>query len=92
MTDQRHIGLRSDACSFLDCFSFGDQDLGAHNIDAGHLFGDGVFDLNAWVHLNEVESAGVHIHQEFDRACAFIVYMRTNLATQFTNFGPLFLG
>jgi hypothetical protein len=46
-----------------------------HDVDAGHLLGHGVLDLHARVDLDEVEGAGVHIHQELDRAGAFVVHI-----------------
>ena len=60
-------------------FAFGDQDLRAHDVDACHLFGDGMFDLHTGVHLDEVKCARVHIHQEFDSARAFVVHMFADL-------------
>ena len=51
-----------------DVAAFGDADLRLHDIDSGHLFGDGVFDLDAGVDLHEVELPAVHVHQEFHRA------------------------
>jgi hypothetical protein len=53
-----------------------DVDLRLDDVDAGHLLGDGVLDLDARVHLDEVELARVHIHQELDRAGADIVGRR----------------
>ncbi len=35
----------------------GDADLFAHDIDAGDRFGDGMLDLQAGVHLDEIEAA-----------------------------------
>ena len=46
----------------------GDEDLAAHEIDAGHDFGDGVLDLDARVDLDEVELAAIDVEQELDRA------------------------
>ena len=53
----------------------GDQDLGAHQIEAGHHLGDRVLDLEAGVHLHEPDvAAGVHVIDDQDatiiqRAC-----------------------
>ena len=44
-----------------------DEDLGAHEVDARDHFGDGVLDLNAGVHLDEVVVA-VAVHEEFHGA------------------------
>ena len=46
----------------------GDEDLRLHDVDAGHLFGDGVLDLNPRIDLDEVELARVGIDQELDRS------------------------
>ena len=46
----------------------GDQDLTHHQVDAGDDLGDGVLDLDARVHLDEVELAGVNIVEELDGA------------------------
>ncbi len=40
----------------------GDADLRLDDVDAGHLLGDGVLDLDARIDLDEVEFAGVGIH------------------------------
>ena len=72
-------------------FSLGDEDLGADDVDAGDLFGDGMFDLHAGVYFDEVEIAGFHIHQAFDGARAFIVHMGADFAAQFADFGALLL-
>ncbi len=49
-----------------------DVDLRLDDVDAGHLLGDGVLDLDARIDLDEVEFAGVGILQELDRAGADI--------------------
>ena len=82
---QTDVVLRRLAGGLGNGFAFGDQDLRLHDVDAGDLFGDGVFHLHARVHLDEVELAGLHIHQEFDRARAFIVHMGADLAAQLAN-------
>ena len=84
MTVQADIILAGLAGGFRDRFAFGDLDLGLNDINAGDFFSYSVFDLNAGVHLDEVELAGIHIHQEFDGARAFVIHMGTDLATQFT--------
>ncbi len=53
--------------------ALGDGDLRLDNIHAGHQFGDGVFDLDARIDLDEVEVVGVRVHQEFDGAGVAIV-------------------
>ena len=44
------------------------QDLAAHQVDAGHHLGDRVLDLNARVHLDEIERAAVDVDEKLDRA------------------------
>ena len=63
-----------------------------HDVDAGHLFGDGVFNLDAGIHLDEVEFLIVHIHQEFDGARTFILHMGADLPGHFANIGALGFG
>lgn len=46
---------------------FQNMDLRLDDIDAGHDFGDGMLHLNARIDLDEVEFAGIDIHQIFDR-------------------------
>ena len=48
--------------------TFADADLRGHQIDAGDHLGDGVLDLDARIDLDEVEAAGVGIHQKFHRS------------------------
>ena len=50
--------------------ALGDADLRLDDVDAGHLLGDRVLDLDARIDLDEVEGAGIGIHQELDRAGA----------------------
>ena len=52
--------------------AFGDMNLRLDDVDAGHLLGDGVLDLDARVDLDEEEGAGVGVHEEFDRAGALV--------------------
>ena len=51
----------------IEALAARDADLPAHEIDAGHHLGDRVLDLQARVHLEEVEPA-VLVEQELDRA------------------------
>ena len=46
----------------------GDEDLRAHEVDAGDLLGDRVLDLDARVHLDEEPFLAVEVVEEFDRA------------------------
>ena len=61
------LGQRADPAAL------GDADLRLDDIEAGNDLGDRVLDLDARVDLDEVEGAGVGIHQELDRASADIV-------------------
>jgi len=79
---QADVGLRRHARSVLDDVAIrvapigrladpgalGDADLRLDDVDPGDLLGDGVLDLDARVHLDEVEASGVGIHQELDSA------------------------
>ena len=48
--------------------TLGNLDLAAHQVDAGHHFGDGVLHLNPRIDFDEVPLARVGIHQELHRA------------------------
>ncbi len=92
MAHQAYALLARNARRFGQCLALGDQDLGLHDVNAGHLFGDGMFDLHAGVHLDEVELALVHIHQEFDCAGTFIVHMLADALAQLADLGALRVG
>ena len=62
---RRHARFRR-----ADRRAFEDVDLRLDDVDAGDLLGHRVLDLDARVDLDEVEFAGVGIHQELDRAGA----------------------
>ena len=64
-----HAGFREIA----DMPAFGDMDLRLDDIDAGDDLGDRMLDLNARIDLDEIEFAGIDIHQEFDRAGIAII-------------------
>ena len=51
----------------------GDPDLLQHEIDVGNAFGDGMFDLDAGVHLDEIELAV--LVQKLDGADAEILHV-----------------
>ena len=89
MAIEPDVFLPGDAGRFRQRLAFRNQDLGADDVDAGHLLGDGVFDLHTGVHLDEVEASGLHIHQEFDGAGAFIADMSADAPAQFADFGAL---
>ena len=49
-----------------------DEDLRTHEVDAGDLFGHGVLDLNARVHLDEEPLVAVVVVEELNRACVVV--------------------
>ena len=51
-----------------DPVTLGELDLRLDQIDAGHLLGDGVLDLNPRIDLDEIEGAGLGVDQELDGA------------------------
>ena len=46
--------------------AIGDENLAAHQVDAGHDFGDRVLDLDTGIDFDEVELAAIDIEQELD--------------------------
>ncbi len=92
MAVKPHIGLRLGPRRLGDRLAFGDLDLGLHDIDARHLFGDGMFDLNARIDLDEEERTGVDVHQELDRACAFIADMGADAFAKVADVAALGVG
>ena len=54
-------------------------DLRLDDVDAGHLLGDGVLDLDARIDLDEVEAPGRGVLQELHRAGADVVGRRGDL-------------
>ena len=74
MTIEADISLLRDTrFGRADRVTVEDVDLSLHDIDAGHDFRDGVLDLDARIDLDEVEFAGVGIHQIFDGSGTDIV-------------------
>ena len=69
--------------------AFGNQNLSANDIDAGHFLSDRVFDLNAWVHLDEVERARIHIHEELNGSGTFVIGVAGDLEPQIVDLGAL---
>ena len=51
----------------------GDLDLRLHDIDRGDFLGDGVFDLNPWVHFDEIPLARFDIDEELHGAGVGVV-------------------
>ena len=76
----------ANACAFRDA------DLRLHDVDARHLLGDGVLDLHARVDLDEVELAGIGVHQELDRAGVGVVDRTGQLQRRVAQPRTLFIG
>ena len=66
---RRYAGLFRNA----NALAFGDPDLRLHDVEAGDHLGHGMLDLDARIDLDEIERAGIGIHQELDRAGAGIM-------------------
>ncbi len=66
------------SCVHAQPFAARDPDLRPHQVDAGHHLGDGVLDLDAGVHLEEVEVL-VGADHELDRARADVADARGGL-------------
>ncbi len=60
---RRNVGIR-----FADARPFSDADLRLDDVDAGDFLRDRVLDLDARIDLDEVELAGIGIHEELDGA------------------------
>ncbi len=71
---RRHVTFRR-----ADRGTLKDADLRLDDVDAGNLFGDCVLDLDARIDLDEVEGAGVDIHQELHGPRADIIGRRGDL-------------
>ena len=54
--------------------SLGDQQLAFHDVDAGHLLGDRVLDLNSRIDFDEIEVVCVAVDQKLDRPGVFILH------------------
>ena len=65
----------------------GDADLLADEIDAGDHLGHGMLDLNARVHLDEIEAAV--LVEEFDRAGAGILQFAHRLGADLADLAAL---
>jgi hypothetical protein len=50
----------------------GDAKLRLDEIDAGYFLSDRVFDLNAWIALDEIVLAVLRVDEKFDRPCVYI--------------------
>ena len=81
---RRHARFRR-----ADRRSVEDVDLRLDDVDARDLLGHGVLDLDARIDLDEVELAGVGIHQELDRAGADVIRRPGDLQRMAAQFGAL---
>ena len=89
----QHPALGIDTVLTLtDARAFRDADLRLHDVDARHLLGDGVLDLDARVDLDEVELAGIGIHQELDRAGVGVVDRTSQLQRSLAQPRTLLIG
>ena len=70
----------------LQAFAGGQQNLALHQINVGHHFGHGVLNLNARIHLDEVQAA-ILVHQKFDGAGVYV----TDLGEGFREYLPYLL-
>ncbi len=61
----------SDCASRRPC-ALGDGDLLGDQVDSRHRFGDRMLDLNACIHLQEIEGVALAIDQKFNGAGAAI--------------------
>ena len=81
---ERNVLLRRKADRLLvELVPLRDQNLAAHQIDAGHHFGDGVLHLNARIDFDEEEFAGVGVDQEFDGARVVVAGLARELQRGF---------
>ena len=54
------------------------HDLRFHDIYASDFFGDRVFDLNAWINLDEVELVRVGVNEKLNRAGILVADLFAN--------------
>ena len=66
---QRHrFLLRQRKRCFVQLVTLCDQNLRAHQVDAGHHFRDRVLHLNTRIHLDEIPVSRIHVVEKFHRA------------------------
>ncbi len=88
---QLHVALRGRPGRLDHRLALGDEDLRADDVDAGDLLGHRMLDLHAGVDLDEVEGPRGHVHQELDRARAFIGRVAGDPQAQFVDLRALVL-
>ena len=79
------------ALGVTDARSLGDEELGAHDVDASDLLGHRVFDLDTGVDLDEMEFAAVSVHQELDGTSVHIAGVPRQLERRSADVGALLL-
>ena len=89
MAIEANVFLTRHARCDRQALAFGDQDLRPHDVDAGHLFGHRMFDLDPRVDLDKVEAPRIHVHEELDSAGAFIPNVGADTPAQVANLGAL---
>ena len=80
--------VRDHAVFVADARAFGDADLRLDDIHTGDLLGHRVFDLDTRIDLDEVEVAGIHVHQELDRPGVRVAHFTCELERRFTQLCP----
>ena len=86
------VVLRGDPGRLHQRLPLGDQDLGAHDVDAGDLLGHGVLDLDAGVDLDEEELARVHVLQELDGPGVLVGHRLRDAPAEAADLLPLSVG
>ena len=81
---ERVVEERGSECDWL---AARDSQLQCNQVEVGDLFGDGVFDLDAGVHLEEEELVGGGIDDELDGADRVVANLRGELDCCPTHFG-----
>src|SRR5258705_10571623 len=86
--DAAFDGMPDDGDLFLprgQVAAGGDADLLQHEVDVGDALGDGMLDLDAGIHLDEIELA--ILEEEFDGADAEIFHVPHRLGAGLADFG-----
>ncbi len=73
---------------FVKLIPLRDENLRAHQVDAGNHFGYRVFDLNARIHLDEIPLLRIDIVEKLDGPCIAIVGLARELHRRAAQFAP----
>ena len=93
ITVQPDVRLRGHAAvRIADTRALGDAYLRPNDVDSRYSLGHRVLHLHAWIHLDEVELAGVRILQKLDRARVEIAHCPTDLQRLLTQRTTLLVG